>query len=885
MNSAGKFWRRMKMLFQRGRFERELGEEMRLHREMREREEREAGSAPDEARYAAARRFGNVLELRERGRDMWKWNWLEDFFQDVQYGLRLIRKNAGFSAIVVMTLALGIGASTAVFGVADAVLLRPLPYGNEKRLMMVWETNAARSGYHNVVSPANFQFWKKNNTVFDEMAGMYDQNRSLTGEGEPEQIPAQSVSTNIFTLLGVSPLLGRTFSAEEGVANQNHVVILSYGLWKRKFGGDANVVGKTIQLSGVPHVVVGVMPATARLFVPTGSQTGAPPQLWVPIGWPTTTIRPGGRFMMAVARLRSGVSIAEAQGQMDSIVREYTKLFPDFETGWGVRLVPVHKELAGTMRSPLVVLLGAVGFVLLIACANVANLMLSQSAARDREIAVRIALGAGRGRIVRQALTESLVLAAMGGALGYLVALWGNSALLSLAPKNLLGAQEVHMDFRVLIFTTAISILCGLILGAAPAYGARRSAPMEALREGGRSLVAIRGKSLRNIFAVGEIALSLILLAGAGLLIRSFTRLLSVEPGFNPSNLLMMRMTLPATKYSQTGQNIQFFQQMLERVRTLPGVRSATITNSFPLTGTTSGTSFDIVGKPIAPAGARNFTEVQIVEPDYFRTLGIPLLRGRTFSAEEETAMRHVVVISETMAREYFPNEDPIGKKLIIDMKEQNDADEIVGIVGDVKRAGLDSSPGAICYWPHAELPLNSMMLGVRVESDPMALVGSVRGIVAQIDKDLPIFEVETLEHWMGDSVARQRFSALLVGLFAGIAFVLAAVGVYGVIAYAVSQRTREFGVRMALGAEAGDVAWLVLKSGLQIAAIGISLGLLGGLGISQFLRGLLFHVSPYDPVTFVCVAAALGSVTLVACWVPARRATKVDPMVALRQE
>lgn len=772
-----------------------------------------------------------------------------------------------------------------MFGVADAVLLRSLPYGDEQRLVMVWETQASRSQNHNVVSPANFMYWQKNNTVFGEMAAFYDSSRSLTGEGEPEQVPVQAVSTNMFRLLNVSPMAGRTFSAEEGLPNQNHVAILSHGFWQRKFGGDPHVVGRTIQLSGVPYLVVGVMPVAARLFVPVGSLTGAPPQMWVPIAWPTTPMKPGGRYMQAVARLKPGVSATEAQGQMDSLVREYTKLFPDFETGWGARLVPVHDELAGAMRSPLVVLLGAVGFVLLIVCANVANLMLSQSAAREREIAVRIALGAGRGRIVRQALTESLVLAVMGGALGFFVAMWGNSALLSLAPKDLLGAQEIHMDYRVLIFTTGISILYGLILGAAPAASARRTAPMQALREGGRSLAAVHGKRLRNAFAVAEIALSLILLAGAGLLIRSFSRLMNVEPGFDPANMLMMRVSLPTSKYAQDVQSIQFFQQLLERVRAVPGVRAATITNSFPLTGVTPGTDFDVEGKPAAPAGTPNITEVQIVEPDYFRTMGIPLLRGRTFSPQEEAVSRRVVVISDTLAREYFPNEDPIGRKIVIDMKAKNEPDEVIGIVGDVKRAGLDTKPVAMSYWPHSELAFNSMMLGVRSDGDPMRLLGSVRGIVAQMDADLPLYEVETLEHWMGDSLVRQRFSALLLGVFAGIAFLLAVVGVYGVIAYSVSQRTREFGVRIALGAATRDVAWLVLSHGVRIAAIGIALGLAGGLGLTQFLRGLLFQVSPYDPMTFVFVAAALASVTLLACWVPARRATKVDPMVALRQE
>jgi putative ABC transport system permease protein len=620
MNWPGEYWRRMTMALRRERLDRELKQEMRLHRELRERELRESaepmvGGKADEARYAALRRFGSEMKLREESRDMWGWKWAEDFLQDVRYGLRVLRKNPGFTAIVVLTLALGIGATTAVFGVADAVLLRSLPYRQESQLVMVWEGQQSRGENHNVVSPANFRYWQDHNTVFEQMAAFYDSSTSVTGEGDPEQIPIQAVSTNMFSLLGISPVLGRDFSADEGVAGQNHVAILSFGLWQRKFGGDGQVVGKSIQLSGVKYMVVGVLPTSARLFVANGSLTGAPPQMWVPIGWSDASRVPRGRYMLAVARMKNGVTLTQANGEMNSLAREYAKQYPDFETGWDVHLVPVHDEMAGGIRQSLLVLLGAVAFVLLIACANVANLVLSQAAARDRETAVRVALGAERGRIVRQKLTESLILAAGGGGLGFLAALWGSTALLALAPKNLLPSNGIRMDFRVFLFTAAISLFTGIVLGVIPAYDAGRIAPTESLREGRRNQTAMRGRRLRNSFAVAEIALSLMLLAGAGLLIRSFSRLMTVEPGFNPANLLMMRISLPSARYPQTSQSIQFFQQLLERVRVIPGVRAATISNSFPLTGMTPGTDFDVIGKPVAPAENRNMTELQLVDP------------------------------------------------------------------------------------------------------------------------------------------------------------------------------------------------------------------------------------------------------------------------------
>jgi putative ABC transport system permease protein len=529
-------------------------------------------------------------------------------------------------------------------------------------------------------------------------------------------------------------------------------------------------------------------------------------------------------------------------------------------------------------------LLGTVGFLLLITCANVANLLLSQASSREREIAVRSALGASRWRITQQSLIESVLLAMLGGVLGILAARWTISALVLLIPREL-HVPSVHLNWRIAAFTAGVSLLTGLVFGIVPAFEAARTNLSDALREGGRGETGARGHRLRRLFAVAQISLSLVLLAGAGLLIRSFLKLSSVDPGFNPRNLVMARIDLPSAKYPKDVQSIDFFQRLLEQVRAVPGVRAATTDNSFPLSGMTPGTSFNIVGKPATPPGQDRVTEVQMVGSDYFQTMGIPMLRGRTFTEREETLMSHVVIISEQLAREFFPDDDPLGQKLVIDMKEKNEPCEIIGVVADVKRAGLDVVPVAMSYWPHPELPFSSLMLAVRTESDPLAKVNTIRSIVQRMDADLPLSDVVTMDQLLGESVARQRFGALLVGIFAGIAVFLAAIGIYGVVAHAISLRFREFGIRMALGAEAGDVALLVLRHGVVLAGVGVLLGVAATLALTQSIRGLLFGVSAHDPETIAEVAAFLVAVTLGACWIPARRATHADPLVALRYE
>ncbi|HEY6370881.1 MAG TPA: ABC transporter permease, partial [Candidatus Sulfotelmatobacter sp.] len=672
-----------------------------------------------------------------------------------------------------------------------------------------------------------------------------------------------------FSLLGVSPILGRSFSSDEGQRGRDHVALLGYGLWQREFGGDRGVLGKPLRLDGENYLIVGVMPRDVTLFAPKGSLTGKVAELWLPFAWREDHHKPHGRYLSAVARMKENVSLVQAQTQMDSLVQNFTKLYPDFETGWGVNLVPVHADMVSHIRSTLLVLVGAVGFVLLISCANIANLMLGQAVAREREVAVRTALGASRSRIVWQYLTESIVLSLLGGTLGLLAAQWTTSALLALAPKDL-HVKAAHLDWRVLLFGIATCLLTGIVFGVAPAFAAAHTDPADALRNGGRSETGVHRGGLRNAFAVAEIALSLILLSAAGLLMKSFVRLSAVDPGFDTRDLLTLRISLPSSKYAKEAQFIEFFNALLERVRAVPGIRAATISNSFPLSGMTPGTSFEIVGKPSPPPGQDRVTDVQKAGSDYFRTMGIRLLRGRSFADREESVASHVVVISESLARQFFQDEDPLGQKILIDIGDKPEPSQIIGIAADVKRDSLETNSRPMCYLPHAELPFSSMMLAVRADSDPLAKAPVIGAIVHQLDPELPLASVTTMDQILGGTVARQRFAALLLGVFSGIALMLAAIGIYGVVTYAVGQRKQEFGIRMALGAERGDVLWLVALHGTRLAVVGVTLGLAGTLALTGLLRGFLFGVTAHDASTLAEVATLLGAVMFLACYLPA---------------
>jgi putative ABC transport system permease protein len=804
-------------------------------------------------------------------------------WQDVRYAARTFLKTPGFTLVALVALALGIGANTAIFSVVNAVLLRALPYRDADRLVAVWEDNRRGKHPRNTISPTNFIDWQAQSKSFEGMAAFYDTRFNLTGAGDPVAVPVQIATTNLFSLVGANALLGRTFTPEDGEKGHGDVIILSYGFWQRQFGGATDVVGKTVALDGVNVTVIGVMPADFKWFVKENSRTGKPAELWAP-----TTMRPvPGRYLSAVARLKPGVTFAQAQAEMNTIASRLEQERPEFNTNMGVTLVPLREQLAGEIKTPLMILLGAVGFVLLIACANVANLMLARAASRSKEIAIRAALGAGGGRIVRQLLTESLLLSVTGGALGIGLAAWGVDALVALSPPNLIGAAQVGVSLPVLGFTLAVSVLTGVVFGLLPALEASRADANEALKETGRGNTGSRrSRRARAAFVVAQVALALVLLVGSGLLIRSFKRLVSVDPGFEPSNLLTMRVALPARKYKEDPQVVNFFHQATTQMASLPGVRSVSVANYLPFySGLGARTSFTIDGQPAPAPGTEPSTDVRVVDENYFRTLNIPVLEGRTFTAQEATEDRHTIVISEALARKYFPGESAIGKHIAVEMMDKPPMNEIVGVVGDVRYDKLDGETYPMVYWTVPQLAYSEMTFVIRTEGDPSALSDAARRVVQSVDPAQPVADVRTMESWIGESVSRARFGTLLLTVFACLALLLAGVGIYGVMAYTVAQRQHEIGIRMALGAERKDVLRMIVGQGMGLALSGVALGLAGGFALTRVMSGLLYGVSATDPLTFAGVALLLITVALLACVVPARRATRVDPMIALRYE
>ena len=811
---------------------------------------------------------------------------MRTLWQDVRYGVRMLLKAPGFTVVAVLALALGIGASTAIFSVLNAVLLRALPFRHAERTVIVWEHNRTRNRPQNTISPANFLDWQDQQSVFEEMSVFYDIRLNLTDAGEAEEIPAQVTTANLFHLLGVEPVLGRTFTPDDAEENRDKVVVLSYGLWQSRFGGAPDIVGQTLTLNGTKVTVLGVLPADFKWFVKEGSLTGKPAQMWTPFKLTAGWRERKGRFPMAVARLKPGISREQAQAEMNHIASRLETQYQEFNKGWGVNLVPVREQFAGQIRTPLLVLLGAVGFVLLIACANVANLLLARAAARQREMAIRAALGAGRWRVVRQLLTESLLLALTGGALGLLLAMWGVEALIALSPPNLIGANSVGVSLPVLGFTFAVSLLTGVLFGLIPALEASRFDLNESLKEGGKgNMVSTRSGRARRVFVVAEVALALVLLVGAGLMIKSFMRLQAVDPGFDAENLLTMQLRLTPAKYREPNQRIAFFREAVARIEALPGVRSVGTVSFLPIASLGAATDFTIEGQPAPAAGDAPVTEVRVTDENFFRTMNIPVSAGRTFTEQEATGERQVVVISQDLARQYFPGEDPIGKRITVEMTDKPVPTEIIGVVGDIKHQSLDTETRPMVYWPHPQLPYSSMTLVIRTAGEPLSLAAAAQREIRQMDKDQPVSDVRTMKAWLGESIARSRFGATLLGVFATVALTLAAVGIYGVMSYAVAQRKHEIGVRMALGARAADIFKLVIGQGMILTLIGIGVGLLGAFALTRVIASLLYGVSANDPLTFGLITLLLAGVALLACYIPARRATKVDPMIALRYE
>jgi putative ABC transport system permease protein len=804
---------------------------------------------------------------------------MQSFLQDLRYGARMFWKNPGFTLIAIITLSLGIGANTAIFSVINGVLLSALPYPQPEQLAMVWCDNKRQGIPDDITSYPNFVDWRDRNKTFQGMAGMIPSNPHLTGVGEPEEIRAAIVSINFFQVIGVGPTLGRGFTAEEERQGSDRVVILSHALWQRRFGGDPGILNKTISLSGISNTVVGIMPP--------GFQFPENTDMWRPLA-PTDETRASrfSFFLPVVGRLKPGVTRAQAQADLDVIANQIEQQFPDM-AGYGVNVVPALEQAVGAIRRTLVILFAAVLFVLLIACANVANLLLARAAGRRREFAVRSALGAGRWRIVRQLLTESMLLAVLSGALGVLLAWWGVRLLVELSPANIPRLENIGLDGRVLWFTLGLSLLTGLIFGVAPALQTTHLKLGETIKEGGRTGAGgHRAQLIRGVLIVAEVALTLVLLVGAGLLIRSFWRLQQVDPGFKTDNVLTLRLSLPRSRYTDGAQSASFFERLQERLAALPGVVAVSATTDIMLQRLATSSNFTIENRPRDPSELSLELPFDRVQPNYFQTMGIQLMRGRTFTAQDGRDSPRVGIVNETFVKRYFPNEDPIGKRFTFGNGGPNAQwIAIVGVVRDTKRQGVDQPIRIESWMPLAQSPARSMEVVLRTTGDPLALSNAAREAVWSIDRDLPIPRIQTMEQNLSTRVAQRRLNMLLLGLFASVALVLASVGIYGVVSYAVTQRTNEIGIRVALGAQARDVLRLVVGGGMKLALAGVVIGLVMTFLLTRLMASLLFGVSATDPITFAAIAVLLIGVALVACLIPSRRATKVDPMVALRYE
>ena len=796
---------------------------------------------------------------------------------DLRYGFRVLRANPGFTIIAVLALALGIGATTAIFSVVNKVLLQPLPYTNAHRLVMLREINLPKFPEF-PIAPGNFLDWQKQNTVFSRMAAYRAHTYILIGDGEPLRLRASRVTADLFGLLAARPALGRDFLPDEDTDGKGNVVILSHGFWQRRFGGDANILGKSVTLSGQPHTVIGVMPV--EFAFPDNTI-----DLWAPMAFTSRdSLNRGSHFLSVVAALKPRATLEQAQAEMSTIARRVAMQYPDSNVGWGAKVIPLQKFSVRSLETALYVLLGAVGLVLLIACANVANLLLVRAAGRRKEISIRAALGASRGRVIRQLLTESVLLAVIGGAAGLGLAYGGLRLLLKLAPEGLPRIENVSIDNAALGFALALTVLTGMVFGLVPALHASRPNLNETLKEGSRTgSDGSRRQKLRSTFVVVEIALALVLLISAGLLIKSFVRLQAVNPGFNAENLLTTSIGLPSAKYREGHQRIAFFNQLLTGIASLPGVQVAGVTNSLPMSGQFI-VGFSIQGRPAQKPADLPSTDYYAVSPDYFKAMGIPLLRGRLFSDRDVQGAPRVAIVSDSMAKRYFGGQDPIGQH--IQVTHGRDAfREIVGIVGDVQQYGLDQASTVQTYEPHMQQPSSSMTLVIRTNGDPLDQSAAVRGQVWAVDKDQPVSNFRSMEQIVVGSVADRRFSMLLLVVFAAVALVLAAVGIYGVMAYSVTQRNHEIGIRVALGASSADVLRLVVSHGLVLAAIGVAIGLPVSFGVTRLLSTMLFGVSKNDATVFVSIPLIVAMTALIACWVPARRAAKVDPIVALRNE
>ena len=883
LERLGEFARRLRMLFSREKFDSELDEEIRLHRELRERELMRGGAAAADARYAAQRQFGNSLALREQSREMWGWRWLEDFAHDLRFGARMLAKNPGFTAIVVLTLALGIGANAALFSVVDAVLIHPFRYPHPDQIVFLWGAPVLRSlpnpqrPLELIAEPAA---WLSQARSFENVALYESGEANLSSGDRPERVRAAEVTIDFFSLLGIVPY-GRAFMREESTPGRDQVAILSDELCRR-FGTPSDVLGRSLAINGKPFTIVGVMPV--------GFQYPGRTQIWLPLPLPWTfehdNVLASSAFLVTpMARLRPGVTLAQAQDEVIGFAAAPPGT--QQEARDNVHLVSLPTALLGDIEPILLLLLGAVAFVLLIACADVANMLLARAVARQKEIALRAALGAGRSRILRQNLTESLLLSCLGGGLGLLLAGWSLGGLRVLVPSNMPTAGPIQLDWRVIAFTLGVSLASGSLFGLFPALHAFRVDLNQSLKEGGASAAAGRSSfgRARSWLAISEVALTLILLTGAGLLLKSFWRLADVNPGFNAERVMTARIALQEDSYRKPANRAEFYDEVLRHASALPGVRGAAFTSNLPFSGRVSA-EFELeVKEPSSTpvTGDAKFGLDSQVSPDYFRVMRLPLLAGRAFTEADRDGAPKVAIVSESLARAFWPGGNPLGKH--VRFSALSDWLEIVGLVGDTRHASLAAEPSQDFYEPIAQYTSSGAYLVVRTAGDPALIAGAVRQAVAEVDRNEPLSDFSTMEQRVSRSMSGPRFRTTLLGIFAALALVLAAAGIFGVISYWAGQRTREIGIRVALGAESHDVLQLVLGQGMRLAGVGIVIGLAGGLALSRYLGSLLFGVTSHDPLTFAGVTLVLGGVSALACWVPARRAASVDPMVALRHE
>jgi len=806
---------------------------------------------------------------------------MKSFGSDIRYALRNLLARPGFTAIALITLALGVGGTTTIFSVVNALLVKPLKFPDLERVVAVWENQPSRGRERNEVSMANYLDWRQQSQNFEHL-GLYRWwSVNLTGVEPPERIQGFLVTANFLAVVGVKPLLGRGFSADEDQPGKDPVAILAYGLWQRRFGGDANIINRPITLNGVARTVIGVMPQGYTF--PKGADVIAPITIT-----PELKQSRQSHSYLVVGRLKPSVSIQQTQADLGAIAARLEQEYPQTNSGWGVVVYPIVEDTVRMYKVAIWIMMAAVGLVLLIACANVANLMLARAAGRQKEIALRSALGASRWRIIRQLLTESLMLALLGGALGALIAYWGIDLLRALNPgeaaKFAPGWDQLGLNLPVLSFTLSVSVLSGLLFGLAPAWQSSRPDLNTALKEGGHQ-TTFRSQRLRRLLVISEIALSLMLLVAAGLLIRSFASLLKTDPGFNPENILTLNLILPPAKYKEPAQRAAFYSQLVARADSVAGVESAAAINYLPLGGSNSSDAFLIEGIPEPPPGKHFLGRYRVCTPRLFETLGIRILKGRSFTDQDRDGAPPVIIVNETLARKYWPDADPIGKRMrFTGPIQDNPWIEVVGVVGDVRHE-LNLAMTPDFYLPHAQDPWSSMVVVAKTKVEPMALVEALRQQVWSLDKDQPVFDVRSMHQVRSISIALHSFSTGILGIFAGVALLLAAIGIYGVMSFTVTQRTHEIGIRMALGASAGDVLRMVVKNGMALALIGVVAGLGGAWALTRYMGSLLVGVHPTDALTLTAVSCLLVIVALFACFIPARRATKVDPLVALRYE